>query len=291
MDKKGRDQRPGTLANPKKNRHGGRSTNRQPRLRPNAEYRGRKFDPGNNPPDVTLSPFNHLVLVHLAEGSAFSSFKVKDLLTQLKSQVDPDSRQNLEVGFMELKIQSVRVWNLTGKMLTLRANDFVTSTTDAVVTLCTTMDVCGGADWARVAFEWPTTHKQVTLSSSRDVSLFDVVTGANDKAIMYVTVLWRFTGQPVIKFSGDILVNMSRNINSIRQTSQKLVTGQEESNRHLTEIVKNQPGLVSKIIDGITHVGAYVAPLAADAELLSRLDELKMAIDDLALVSQYDSGT
>lgn len=242
---------------------------------------GRRFSPGSNPPDITLLPFNNLTLVHVGKADkGVYEFTSEDVCNEIVKQIDPDKRSFNMAPELEFKPASIRIWNMTGKTASLVVFDHLNQeSTNA--TLCSTMDVAASTSYASVGYEYPTAHKSTTLRKGKR-KMFTVVVGASNEAMIYFSLHWKIVGIPAVISSVDLILQMRNQVSVIKSEMNKQTKRLGEINEVVKDIKKNQPGLLSKVVSGVTEVAAYVAPVAAD-ETLDALRRLQESIDILSI--------
>lgn len=271
----------------------------KPPRRPRADMRGIKLKVPGNPPDVTLQPFNNLTMVHIGSNDkGVFEYTATDLIKELIAQVDPEGKQALAQDYVDIRLIRIRAWNLTGKTLNLALYDFTARQASDATSPCLTtiMDVGNPTTYPSVGYEWPTTHQQSTLNSKVSRKVLTLVSGAQAQCVLYLTLLWKFAGTPKPLSSGELLMEIAHTLDQSRkvqeETHQELKTVDGKlsiTNARLRKIVSAQPSLVSKIVDGVVHLGANVVPLAADEVTLRKFDELQTAVNRLSLYTSKES--
>lgn len=260
-----------------------------PRPRQRADLRGRKFKPPTQPPEITPQPFNALTIFHVGKGdSGKYEFTPSDLAKQVIQQINPSKLFTFPETALELRVLKVRVWNMTGKTLHLVAYDYLSNATSQA-SLQIVIDMGSPNTYPAVGYEWPTTHQQTVLNSTITKKLFTVVGGEKADVVMYISVLWRIYGMPVPQYTLGLLAQITDTLKDVKTDTKEVVEQAKESNSHLKDIRESQPGLISKIINGVAHVGAYVAPLAADEVTLNALKDLQDSVNKLSLMHSCES--
>lgn len=260
-----------------------------PRNRQKPELRGRKFKPPTQPPEITPQPFNALTIFHVGKGDTGTyDFTAKDIANMIIAQVNPSKLFILPATALEVRVQKIRVWNISGKTLHLVAYDYLSSATTQA-SLQIVIDMGSPSTYPAVGYEWPTTHQQTVLNSTITKNIFSIVAGAKADVVMYISVLWRIYGMPVPQYTLGLLARISGTLEDVKKDTKDVADQAKESNSHLKEIRESQPGLVSKIINGVAHIGAYVAPLAADEVTLSALKDIQESVQKLSLMHSCES--
>lgn len=257
------------------------------------ETKGRKFSPGQNPPDVALKPFNQITMVHSGSGTTETSYDYtsQDLLGELIQQINPSGSPNgpdLKADHIEMRVLTVKAWNLTGSKIAFSAYDHISNDN---TTLCSIVDVGAKDSYPVIGYEFPSAHKEVVIKTGSK-KIYSLFTPKGNTVMIYTTLLWRFIGNPKFTFSTELLIHMSQKIDhmetstrKIAQSSNSTAASTRATVKAVEKLVEAQPGLVSRIVDGVTHIGAYVAPLAADEDTLRRLEELKESVSLLLAIN------
>lgn len=249
------------------------------------ETKGRKFSPNQNPPDVSLKPFNQLTMVHTGNGTTENvyDYSSRDLLAELIKQINPASNgAQISPDHIEMRVTMVKAWNITGSKIAFTAYDFIAKDD---TTLCSIVDVGAKDSYPVIGYEFPSSFRETVLKSTKD-KIYSIFTPRGNTVIIYTNVLWRFIGNPVFTFSTDLLIHISQQVDKVAQSSNSTAIATSSTAAHTSKIAKStqrlvdlQPGLVSRIVDGVAHIGAYVAPLAADEETTLRLQDLKESME------------
>lgn len=267
--------------NNKKSSPSAKSTqrSRRNRSRGNTNYvtktslHGGKFSPPTNPPDVSYQPWWPITLVWSAASSKSSD--VNDLGNRLRKQTDPSG-----LGFnqkasdasdkpfrVQFRLQSVQAWNLTGRIISLSVEDFTDNNAQGRDQLCGLVDTGSPTHTPAVGYRLPASLSHHVLRNddvSGKLNLFEVLGGSNDALVIYASVLYRFDGP--IKFP-TVSTPIIDKINEIRDSVDDELTELNRSIQLLTttidDLVSRQPSTLSKVVDGVTRVAAFVVPLAA----------------------------
>lgn len=230
-----------------------------------------------------------MTIFHVAVGdSGVYDFKSKDIAAMIIKQINPDNLATIPPTALEIRLQKVRAWNLTGKTLNLVTFDYISRAT-TTTTLATCIDLGNPTTYPAVGYEWPTTHQQTVLNSTNTLNLFTIVSGASNQCVVYINVFWRLYGIPKPQLTIDVLSRICADLQKVEENAEGIVKQTTETNQHLISIKESQPGLVSKIVNGVAHIGAYVAPLAADELTLQTLKDLQESVNKLSLMSSRES--
>lgn len=230
------------------------------------QMNGGKFTPPTNPPDVTYIPWVPVTLVISHKGPL--SFKVNDIKTYLRKQLDPTSRgfnqsdsgdKRFVVQYRVLKVQS---WNLTGRVIALSIDDFIDSSanTGGRDQLCGLVDTGTSTHTPAVGYQLPHSHAHHVLRTDdkqAEEYLIDVSAPGSDQCITYLTILYRFDGPAKHPSVLSPIVE-------VRETLDAL------SNR----IMKyREPSKLELVLNGVKYVAEAVAVLSG-AQVPSSSDAL-----------------
>lgn len=268
------------------------------------EVHGGKIDVPTNPPEVAYQPWMPLIVVHSGISGDFH-ITVRDLCQQIARQIDPTQHALRTFGdkwsdaecIMQVRLRSVRAWNLTGRMISLSVDDFsdVSKAISDVDTLCGLVDTGSTMHVPAVGFQLPTSHQNIVLRNDKlnhGAILYHVMSSSNDNCIIYSSVFFRFDGPA--KFSGfqDSMYKLVRNIgnklNEVKNEAQQI-------NKSVKEIQDHDRGsVVNAIYKGVSVLAPVVAPVVAgeDSDLTSKVDDLCQLIrgmnDDVSVISRSE---
>lgn len=290
---------------------------------------GGKMSMPDNPPDVISQPWNQLTLV-FALGA--EKVTVGNLHDRLIEQIDPNTtfvapitmwNNPTETGTawrnvagtkpstftvnvvppqFAMKIHSIRVWNLTGRAVSLTAYDYSNTSTGSE-TLIGVVDTGGINRFPAVGYSLPMSLRNYILRTTdiatAKANVFETTTGDGDRCISYVRVEWRCDGASrvptfVLAPSEKIHKDVSKTTKSIT----KLVEMQETANTGIKSLVDAQPSTVKRIFDGVLETASIVLPLAAASEtlehqesaipsLLEKIKSLEERLNNVELHSSY----
>lgn len=214
----------------------------------------------NDPPPLAYQPWNHITL---AWHSIPKSHNFGDLVNQLRAQLDPNKTGFAEALAVQLKVHSIRTWNLTGKTIALTVYDYHDS--DDKDQLCGLMDAGANPGVPRIGYELPLSLRQQVMRNDKATGaklLFTTSAADADTVLQYVRMEWRFDG-PIKGPAIDL--NWERRI---LEQQTKTFTVAEETSSNIKKLLDAQPSTVERIISGITHHAAEVAMLAEDKQVL-----------------------
>lgn len=238
---------------------------------------GGKMLTTNDPPPLTYQPWNHITL---AWHSKPKDHNFGDLVNQIKSQIDPNKNGFSDKLAIQMKIHSVRVWNLTGKTISLTVYDYHDD--DNVDQLCGLMDAGANPGVPRIGYELPLSFRQQVMrndSSTGKRNLFTTAATDADTILQYVRIEWRFDG-PVKGPSIDL--DWERRL---LEKQSKALEVAETTSSNIKKLLDSQPSTVERIISGITHHAAEVAMLAEERNLLEDVVQLLRS----NTISSYDT--
>lgn len=235
---------------------------------------GGRMIPSNDPPQLAFQPWNHITLAWYQKPA---DVNFGDLVNKIKSQLDPN-----ETGFhpeklaIQMKIHSIRVWNISGKHIALTVYDYIDGDNDDQ--LCGDMDAGSNTGIPRLGYELPITFRQHVVRNDSKTGknvLFTVSSATNDMILHYVRMEWRFDG-PVKAPSIDL--DWQRRSYEIQRDN--LNTNVRAADA-IVKILDAQPSLVQRVIDNVIHHAAEIALVADDKRVLTDLaDSLRVLTFD-----------
>lgn len=243
-----------------------------------SDLNGGKFAPSVNPPDITYQPWSTLVL---AFNTPPKSFTFADLIPVFRTQIDPLSRGlnqiewNKDKGLtIQFKFQSVAVWNLTGRAVSLTVWDdshISASSADNQDQLGSWVDCGSQSAFPCVGYLYPHMHRSQVHhinNTTKAANIFTITASANQDSILcHFKISWKFWGP--VKFP---TVN-------IKSPSVTAIVSQIKN--VITEIKNQQPSTVSKIIDGVEKAASVVA-------IASGLENLEYVSESIASSTSID---
>lgn len=268
------------------------------------EMRGGKIDVSTNPPEIAYQPWMPLIVVHSGKAGDIA-ITVRDLAKQIVSQVDPakhalkpfkegEHTWNNEEPTLQIRLRSIRAWNLTGRMISLSVDDFssIDKAISDVDTLCGLVDTGSSLHVPAVGYQLPNSHQNIVLrndSRNSGAILYHVMCAETDTCIIYTSIFYRFDGPAKFSAFQDSMMalvqNLTADVRKITTSQKKLVTLTKQVADH------TKGDLGSAIIDGVKHVAPFVIPAAAmDVALHAKMDELaslvrSQGLDDVSVLS------
>lgn len=278
----------------------GRSRNRGQRASEfvtKQELRGGKIHVPINPPEIAYQPWMPLTLVHTGSSSDVH-LTVRDICKQIKEQIDPMDHALKSFGkdwadtecIMQIRLRSIRAWNLTGRMISLSVDDFsdIAKATGDVDTLCGLVDTGSSLHIPAIGYRLPASHSNMVLRNDKATNgaiLFHVMAPRNDTYIIYTSLFFRFDGPAKLSGFDNTMVTLLKQIaNSTARTA-----------RVGTDIAKNVKDLADRsdhstmmntISKGVEVVGpaVFALPALTDEEDKFRI-EMRDKIDHLISVT------
>lgn len=273
----------------KPRRHRGRKT----KYVTSQQLNGGRLFTKTNPPDISYQPWNHLTLVHMTKQT---SVNFGDLVNVFKAQVDPTSKCLATTLGLQMKIHSIKVWNLTGHTVAMSVYDYIDSNNDDQ--LMGAMDTGTNTDLPSIGYQLPMTFRQHVMrndKSTGSIKLYTTSAPEADTLATYIRLEWRFDGPVKAPEFDTPFMAMMRVLNGCNANSAAITmntTKIQRSSTHqeflLNKLIDAQPTLVERIIDGGTHLAANVLPVVAE-DVKEQISNLVSAIEDIKLLSGYDA--
>lgn len=210
------------------------------------ELRGGQLQVPSNPPNITYQPWMPITVVHSGVSGAIT-ITVKDLIGQLIAQIDPTQHAIVDKAVINIRLRSVRAWNMTGKMIALSVDDY--SDADKAIsdvdTLCGLVDTGSAAHVPAVGYELPESHKNIVLRNGTDSStdskavLYHVVSASTDTCIIYTSIFWKCDGP--VKFSQfqDKMMEAILEINKNAKLTAKIADKSADRLKDIREVCKD----------------------------------------------------
>lgn len=265
---------------------------------------GGKIEIPQNPPEVTYQPWNQATIVHTFTGEL--SFQVKDILNLLKNQLDPTKR-----GFnqttsgdgrfvVQLRFFSIKVWNLTGRVVSLSVDDYLDSkaASGGREQLCGIVDTGHNNSIPAAGYLLPSSHRQHVVrvdDQEEKTYVFHSQVGASDNGIVYVHLAYRFDGpvHPPLIFTpiAAVLQQQDYQIAEAQNSNSRLATlsGKlTKIHKLLSNYSEKGPSVVKKVVEGVEQAALLVSLLGEeDADSLAS----EFSTLGLAEVHPHPSGS
>lgn len=271
------------------------------------QLQGGKQDVPVNPPSVTYQPWNSVTLVKTFQGNI--SVQANDILQMMRDQLDPTGR-----GFnattsgdsrfvVQLRIFSVRAWNLTGRVLSLSVDDFgdYLPAQGGRDQLCGIVDTGTSTHTPAVGYDLPMSHRNHVIRTDDQTGtdyLFNIQSSPNDQCIAYIRLAYRFDGPvkaPQYLLPIDKILHHAKSTDvNIQTTTTHLIElkGMVSELRNIADKIdsESKPSLLTKVVDGVKTTAMLVSALSAEFEDLglsressvSSAFEMSERVDDLA---------
>lgn len=246
---------------------------------------GGKLQIPQNPPEVTYQPWNQVTLVKTFTGEL--SFQIKDILALLKSQLDPTGRgfnkdtEGEKLFVVQLRLFSVKVWNLTGKVISLSVDDYLDTAAakGGREQLCGIVDTGHNGSIPAAGYLLPSSHRQhVTRvdDKEKDTYLFHSQVGTSDNGMAYIHLAYRFDGpvhpplfilpiESIIR-QQDYQIEEAQKGNSKLRDLHKVLKGLKSLGDKLEA---KSPSVINQIIDGVETAALLVSVVAGEADATS----------------------
>lgn len=278
-----------------------RSRNSRPSRIPHKSYvtrrelNGGKLDLPSNPPEVTHQPWMPLTVVHSGM-SGDISMTVRDIVLQAVRQLDPTGHafkphsENWSASecVLQIRIRSIRVWNVTGRMIALSVDDFsdANKAISDVDTLCGLVDTGSAAHVPSVGYDLPSTHKHIVLRNDSLTSkaiVYHVNCPSNDVCIIYTNIFLRCDGPAKVSSFND---SMSKMVSRIRGEVVDMNKSVSDIKKATDKLVEHDRGTIGKAISkGAEIIAPYVITAAAadENERMDRIEALLQRLVDVNL--------
>lgn len=280
--------------------------------------KGKVLRLNTNPPIVDYQPWNHITLVKFFKGT--ESVQTQHILEMLRAQVDPMKRgfnqqTSGDLRFVvQLKLKSVRAWNLTGKILALSVDDFNEQETakDERDQLCGVIDTGTATHSPAVGFILPKNLQEKVIRTDDkqgDDYLFTSQVGDSDQGILYINIEYRFDGPIVLPKYFTPLDYINSGFTTVAQGLDSQITATASLSKktsdmkkvlsRLKEISENtyasRPTILKRVISGLGEVAmmAVATSIAADEDASSFCDltELNAVLDEVANCESEGTGS
>lgn len=255
--------------------------------------KGGRMQVPTNPPDIVSQPWNQITLVY--EMTAETQ-QVEHIRNRLLEQLDLDGSSfyhhhfwndedagtawknvqgrkpgsftyNINAPRINIRIQSIRLWNLTGKAVSLTVYDY-TNTSVGDEQLIGLVDAGGPNAFPALGYQMPLAIQEYVIRTSDNksakTSVFTVSAAAGDRICVYIKADWKPDSKQkdfAIKFAYD-----ESSTAKIMQ-SNKILRNLQLSSAHieskLDRINDSQPSTFRKIVDGVVTTASIVLPIVA----------------------------
>lgn len=309
-----------TSANNKSNKSASRRRRDMERFITKRSVRGGRISVPTNPPEVTTQPWNQVTIVY--EMSAEFQ-RVEHIRNRLLEQLDVEGTTFYSVNLwndkeagnkwqniggekprtktyqisapaINLKIHSIRVWNLTGKAVSLSVYDYSNSSIGDE-RLAGLVDTGGPSSFPAIGYQLPLSlHDYVIRTSDSKTStlnVFNVTAAAGDRIVAYVKVEWK----PDSK-QKDLMINFDYNESVVRQITEtnelihNLTASSSNLEKSMKKVSDSQPSTFRKVLDGVATTAAIVLPIVAEGRKSELASENDLITHLLRRVSLLESA-
>lgn len=173
-----------------------------------------------------------------------------------------------------LSIQNIRVWNLTGRAVSLTVFDYThpqqSKNPEKNSPLIGIVDTGTPDTFPRCGFTMPASIKTFPVDTSSELAsrkVCTVTSGSNDNLVMYVRISWKTTGPSRgFTFNLDPEQELIKNAKKHVSILSNLQSVAKDTNKMTKTLVDAQPSTLSKTIDGVLTLASYVTPLLMEQE-------------------------
>lgn len=257
---------------------GGRLSTQRPTQRDlvtHKEINGYRFEPGVSIPQIEQIPFNKLTLVSMHRGvTSVTTIKASELASAIKEQLDTSGKSFPSTPQIDMKISTIRVWNLTGKSLAVTIYDFssntdVTSTTATEEALVELIDNKSDSIPA-IGYSLPLSLRNVILTNvvSKPRHILDVLGSAGSDIMIVINLKWKLNGPTKLLYTGissikQIENDLNTTVNNIRRIKKQLdsVINPETEGNSLHVTCRADSQIRSEIINSVLNPVPVVSEL------------------------------
>lgn len=262
-----------------------------------------------NPPQIHYQPWYNLIVAWAHNGAL--SITPATLIDKIRSQLDPHEHgfipppsTNCKLQFrLQVRIHSVRCWNLAGRTIALAVDDYSVRNTSDQEQVCGLVDSGTALHVPACGYKLPSSLANLVLrndADDKDNTLVHIIAPSGNACMTYVDVTWRFDGP--IKLTTDFwfqsdMHKLIASSNKVKEYTGSINATVKETLGLLRTQV--QQGYIETIINGIKKT-AEVVTVAGTVSLSDEdresLVELSEAIKNLSMdrTSEYslvnDSG-
>lgn len=266
----------------------------------------------DNPPDVISQPWNHITLVFSLSAEKVTFGNIVDRFTE---QFDPEFKLIAPSGLwinsaktghawrnvggeepgkytvqvdspnFICKIHSIRVWNLTGRAVSLTVYDY-SNTSVGSEALVGIVDTGGINRFPAVGYLLPMSLRDYVLRSNDNATaranVFETTTGAGDRCMAYIRMEWRCDGPSrVPQYILTPSEKIHRDVRNANQSLSALLKMQETANEGISTLVDAQPSTMKKLFNGTLETAAFVAPLVLSEVGVNTTESLALEIEEM----------
>lgn len=255
------------------------------------QLRGGRIHVPSNPPDISYQPWFSLTVVKTSNG-ANTAVTLGDLVNSIVDQIDPmhhafkyrqgGTTPGSDVPVLNIKINTVRAWNLSGHMIAMSVDDYSDSRKDDSDMLCGLVDVGSPTHVPAIGYDLPSSVRDFVLRNGNNaqddikVKLYHIIAPKSDTIVVYTSILFKFDG-PIV---------FSTFANTMMSISSKLSQDLDDTRNHIKKLTDRDTsmGIGSVVIKGVEMAAPYVIASAAadmDSEVREQLDKIIEKVDNL----------
>lgn len=249
---------------------------------------GRKYSPGPNPPDTTAQPWWPLTVSAIRNPGDYT---FDNLITDFLSQVGKGLTFNPKTwnsdasdSFrLQIRIQRVAVWNLTGRIVSLVVWDIeeITSVNGDHTekdTLGSWIDCGGTSSFPAIGYHYPATHHRRVFRPDPRYAGYKILTtsaGSRDSLLYHIKIEWRSDGIPnpsmlvrypvVERVLGKLVPKIDEVVSAVQQAEKK----REDSASSVIKTVVDGVDLAANVVLPITYPGVFRGDATTIASLCS----------------------
>lgn len=232
---------------------------------------GRKYSPGPNPPDTTAQPWWPITISSIrAPGDYTFDLLISDFLAQVGKGLtfnpntwNSDSSNSFR---LQIRIQRVAVWNLTGRIVSLVVWDIeeitaINSDHTENDTLGSWIDCGGSSTFPAIGYSYPSTHHRRVFRPDPRYSGYKILTtsgGSKDSILYHIKIEWRSDGIPkpstLIRFP-----TVERVIGQLGPKLDAVVSAVECAEKKREE---SSSSVIKTVVDGVDLAANVVLPIA-----------------------------
>lgn len=156
-----------------------------------ATLRGTKLNPSPDPSNIVRNPFNTVTLqaivpqVQAGIAQVITTSSLRELL---------NSQLSLNTDY-EVRVKSIRLWNLSGTAIAARIYDLQRSPSSTNQDIITTLvDYAGRNQWATIGYVFPASITNNVLhctDTPTEVVALIEAPNVDDNILMHIEVLWK----------------------------------------------------------------------------------------------------
>lgn len=237
----------------------------------------------SNPPQITYQPWYNLIVAYPHEGELKLTPKL--LVEKMRVQLDPNEHGFIKTANfrLQVRIHSVRSWNLTGRSLAMSIDDYSVRSQSDQEQICGIVDAGTALHVPACGFKIPVSLSNIVLrndADDKDDVIVNIMAPTGNSCMTYVDVTWRFDGPiraPTFRYDMQTLIG---GVKAVKQNTSKIKDDLSE----ITGVIRSQlrSGYIDTIINGISKTAEVVA-IAGASEIEDSLRELSESMRKLSV--------